>query len=60
MYDVTFYGTIVFTIIGALLGLTGLWIDDFFQNDAGWKLVATDIILAVSCAIIATITKLLG
>lgn len=60
MYELTFYATIAFTVIGAILGLIGVWFEDFFRNDIAWRLIVTDIILAVASAIVATITKFLG
>lgn len=60
MYELTFYATIAFTVFGALLGLVGVWVEDFYRNDVAWKLILTNVILAVTSAIVAVITKFLG
>jgi len=56
----SFYAAIVFTVFGAVLGLAGVWFEDFWRNDTTWKLIVTDAILAVSSIIVAAITKWLS
>lgn len=55
-----FYAAIVFTVFGAILGLLGIWINDFWRDETTWKLLMTNVILAVSSIIVAAITKWLA
>ena len=50
---------IVFVVLGGVLGVAGVWIDDFYKSGVGSKLVLTDIILAASAAVVAAIAKYL-
>jgi hypothetical protein len=59
LFQWSFYAAIFFTIIGGIMGLLGVWFADFWKNDIAWKLILTDIILAVTSIIVATITKFL-
>lgn len=60
LYLFSFYASIVFTVLGAVLGLAGIWITDFWKSDTGWKLIVTNCILAGASIIVAVITKFLG
>ena len=60
LYQISFYAAIFFTVIGALLGLTGIWIDRFFESETCIKLLITDLILAGTSIVVAVITKFLG
>lgn len=60
VYTLTFWAAIVFVILGGLLGLLGVWIDDFWKNDIAPKLLLTDLILAGTSVAVAIITKWLG
>lgn len=39
LYQITFWAAIIFTTIGALLGLMGVWIDDFWKGETAPKLL---------------------
>jgi len=56
----SFYAAILFTVLGAVLGLLGLWVEDFWSNDNAFKLIMTDAIFAVTSIIVAAITKWLS
>lgn len=60
LHQITFWATIFFVVFGAVLGLVGVWIPRFWDNDYSWKLFLTDCILAGSSVIVAAITKWLG
>ena len=55
-----FYSAIFFTVVGAILGLLGVWIDGFWKDDIGPKLLMTDVIFAVTSIIVAAIARWLG
>lgn len=54
------YAAIFFTILGACVGLMGVWIDEFWESDFGPKSIWTFAILAVASIIVAAITKWLA
>jgi hypothetical protein len=60
LYELTFWAAIVFTAIGAFLGLLGVWVKSFWNTELAPKLIITDLILAGSAFAIAAITKWLG
>lgn len=60
LYTLAFYGALFFTILGAFLGLMGVWIQGFWKNDTAIKLLFTDMIFAVTSIIVAAITKWLN
>lgn len=60
LYLASFWAAILFTVLGAFLGLLGVWTKDFWKNDIALKLIVTDIILAGTSIIVAVITKFLG
>lgn len=60
MYEIAFWASIVFTIIGAGLGLLGIWVKEFWRSDTGSQLILTDVLLAVTSVIVALLTKWLG
>ena len=58
--DLAFWAAIFFTGIGAMLGLMGTWIKEFWRSDAAIKLLITDLIFAGTSAIIAALVKFLS
>lgn len=60
LYSVAFWATIFFLVLGAVLGLIGVWIPEFWKSDVGAKLIATDFIFAGTALAVAVVTKLLG
>lgn len=60
LYQLSFYAAILFTVVGALLGLTGVWVDEFWHHEIAFKLFLTDVILAGTSIIVAVITRFLG
>lgn len=42
-------------VIGGLLGMSGVWIDDFFASPLGIRLIATDVVLFLTASTIASI-----
>ena len=60
LFQLSFYAAIVFTIIGGVLGLVGVWINDFWKSEAAVKLILTDLILAGTSIVVAVVTKFLG
>jgi len=60
LQQASFYLAIVFTVLGGMLGLAGVWIEDFWKSDTPVKLLLTDLILAGSSIVVAAITKWLG
>ena len=57
IYQLTFRGTLFFTLVGVVLGLLGIWLDDFWNNDLSGKLLLTTFVLFSGCFITAGITK---
>ena len=57
LYQITFWAAIIFTAIGALLGLMGVWIEDFWKGETAPKLLLTDLIFAGTAIVIACITR---
>lgn len=55
-----FYAALFFTLAGSLLGLMGVWIDQFWKSDAAIKLLLTNWIFAGASIIVAAITKWLS
>jgi uncharacterized membrane protein YiaA len=60
LYLLSFYASICFTVVGAILGLIGIWNNDFWKSETGWKLIATNFVLATASIIVAVVTKFLG
>ena len=60
LFQLSFYAAIGFTILGGILGLMGVWINDFWKNETAVKLIITDLILAGTSIVVAVITKFLG
>ena len=60
LYVIAFWLAIFFTVIGAVLGLMGIWIKEFWKSETTIKLLLTDLIFAGTAAIVAVLTKLLG
>lgn len=60
LHLIAFYAAILFTVLGSLLGLTGVWVEDFFESKTVVKLLITDTILAGTSIIVAVITRFLG
>jgi len=60
VHMLSFYAAIFFTVVGAVLGLFGVWIKDFWREETTLRLVMTDVIFAVTSIIVAAITKWLS
>lgn len=60
LHTVAFYAAIFFTVFGAMLGLIGVWVDDFWDSPTPVRLLITDAILAATSIIVAAITKWLS
>lgn len=60
LYQLAFWATIIFTVLGGVLGLAGLWVKDFWNDPVGFKLLVTDAILAGTALAVAVITKWLA
>lgn len=60
VYAVAFWAAIIFTVIGAMLGLMGVWVKGFWDNEVGAKLIITDLIFAGTSVAVAAMTKWLG
>jgi len=60
IYTVAFWAAIFFTGSGALLGLMGVWIKEFWESETAMKLLLTDAIFAGTAILIAAMTKWLG
>ena len=60
LQSAAFYAAILFTLLGGILGLVGVWIKDFWKNDTALKLTFTNAILASTSIIVAAIAKWLG
>lgn len=57
LYTFVFWAAIVCSVLGGVLGLVGIWFEDFFKNETAWKLVVTDLILAGTSIVVAVIIK---
>ena len=60
LQQLAFYSAIFFTVFGGILGLVGVWFEDFFKNEVGFKLFITDVVLASTSIIVAAIAAWLG
>ena len=60
LHELAFYLAIFFTVLGAVLGLIGVWVNNFWENEVAWKMLVTDFILAGSSIVVAAITKWLS
>ena len=60
IHTVTFWSAIVLLAVGSVLGLMGVWMDNFWDNDWAAKLIITDGILFAAAVAGAVITKLLS
>lgn len=54
------YAAIFFAVLGAVLGLIGVWLEDFWRHDIGGKLIITDMIFLATAVAVAAITKWLS
>lgn len=59
-YLISFYACITFIVLGAVLGILGLWVPAFQKDERCYKLFVTDAILFVASLAVAIITKMLG
>jgi len=57
IHKLVFKGSIFFVLLGSILGLSGIWLKDFWEHDISWKMLETCIILFFTCTIAAAITK---
>lgn len=60
VYEFAYWASIFFVVVGAVLGIIGVWVPDFWKNDIAAKLIFTDLILAGSSVAVAIITRWLG
>lgn len=60
LHNLTFYAAIFFAILGAVLGLMGVWVKDFWKNETAPKLLITDFIFLGTAVVVAAITKWLS
>lgn len=60
IYEVSFWASIIFVILGCLLGLSAVWLEGFWGSDLAQKLFLTDVILTVTAIVTAVITKWLA
>ena len=60
LYTVASWAAIFFTGFGALLGLMGVWIKEFWESETVVKLLLTDAIFAGTSILVAAMTKWLG
>lgn len=60
LYAVAFWAAIFFTGFGALLGLLGVWVKEFWESETAVKLLLTDAIFAGTSILVAAMTKWLG
>jgi hypothetical protein len=60
IYQVAFYFCIFFLVTGSLLGLVGIWIDDFRKSAYSRKLTLTNWLFFATAIIVAIVTKVLG
>lgn len=59
-FQFAYWAAIFFTISGAIMGLAGVWIKDFWKGDLAFRLIMTDIIFAGTALAVAAMTKWLG
>lgn len=59
VYNIALWAAIAFTVIGGMMGLAGIWIERFF-SDTRWKLLLSDVVLAVTSLIVASIARFMG
>lgn len=54
---IVFWIAVVCTVAAGILGIVGIWVQDFWRNDIGWRLFMTDVVVAatsiVACAILS-------
>jgi len=60
LFQLSFYGAILFTVLGALLGLMAVWLPEFWKTETAPKLLITDVILTAASIVVAIITKFLS
>lgn len=58
--SLAYYGALFFTMVGALLGLMGVWIKNFWKSETAIKLLFTNLIFAATSTIVAAIVKWLS
>ncbi len=57
IHKLTFRGAIWTLLLGCVLGLMGIWMDDFWSYDVAHKLLSTTWLLFLTCLLGAGITK---
>lgn len=60
LQQIAFWAAIVFTVIGAVMGLIGTWTKEFWRSETAFKLIITDLIFAITSAVVAAMAKLLS
>ncbi len=60
LYLLTFWLSIIFILVGGCCGLLGVWWQDFWKHEIGWRLFMTDMILLSTSVAVAVVTKWLG
>lgn len=58
LYNLAFAGCVLFTVLGVLMGLAGVWFDEFYRYDWAWRMFATDLMMVSGCFVLAIIPKL--
>ncbi len=48
---------IVGLLAGGLMGVAAIWVDGFWLSGVAWKLMATDVVLTITSAIVALVTR---
>ena len=60
VYTIAFWASIIGVCAGGALGLLGVWIEDFWKDELGFRLIMTDVILTVTAVAVTGITFFLG
>ena len=58
-YAISFWASLILLVAGSALGLSGVWVSDWWNSDTYGKLLTTNIILFVTSLAIAIITRFL-
>lgn len=60
--DITTFAKVLIciTILGGVLGLTGVWFPNLFKGDIGWKLIGTFVVISVTIAVATGIFQYLS
>jgi hypothetical protein len=58
-YTIAFWSSLILLIAGSALGLSGVWVEGWWNSDVYGKLLTTNIILFVTALAITIITRFL-